>query len=136
MEGNNEGVFLSIFFQPISKSWAIPITNTKTDCGVSVCVLPYAAVVCIGNVSCRNIMGFNSVKYGHMHILLLLLYLWVVANSHMCMAEYLLWKNKKKACHWELCGVDQAPQQWLSIRSALQSVRWCNSGTRSMLEHS
>ena len=41
-----------------------------------------------------------------------------------------------KNSHWKLCGVDQAPQQWWSTRSVLQSVRWCNSETSTMLMHS
>ena len=49
------------------------------------------------------------------------------------------WKNRElspaRNSHWELCSVDQA-QRWWSIRSALQSVRWCNSGTSTTLVHS
>ena len=52
-------------------------------------------------------------------------------------------KNKKrKKGRWPKtatgsCVVqNQAPQQWWSIRSALQPDRWCNSGTSTMLAHS
>ena len=51
-------------------------------------------------------------------------------------------KKKKRNCRWPKtatgsCVVqDQAPQQWWSIRSALQPDRWCNSGTSTMLAHS
>ena len=51
-------------------------------------------------------------------------------------------KRKKRNCRWPKtatgsCVVqDQAPQQWWSIRSALQPDRWCNSGTSTMLAHS
>ena len=49
------------------------------------------------------------------HVFLLLLYLWVVTNSQMCMSEYVWWGKKKKKkkknelspaknSHWELCG--------------------------------
>ena len=63
----------------------------------------------------------------------------------MHMSEYAWWKKKEKKKE-ELslaktatgsCVVeDQAPQQWWSIRSALQPDRWCNSGMCTMLAHS
>ena len=51
-------------------------------------------------------------------------------------------RGGKRNCRWPKtatgsCVVqDQAPQQWLSVRSALQPGRWCNSGTSTMLAHS
>ena len=65
---------------------------------VCVCVCVCVAVWCSGLCSRFPIetLRVRSPPSTVSHVFLLLLYLWVVTNSQMCMSEYMWWEKKKK----------------------------------------
>ena len=72
-------------------------------------------------------------------VFLLLLYLWVVTNSQMCMFEFAWWEKKEnkgelslaKNSHWEWCKA-----RLFNSGGQFDPDRWCNSSTSTMLAHS
>ena len=60
-----------------------------------VCVCPYCAVVSAVDFPIDTLWVRSSLNTVT-HIFLLLLYLWVVTNSQLCMSECVVWKNKQQ----------------------------------------
>ena len=67
---------------------------------VRVCVVVWCSCLC-SPLSIENWGRGQSPPRTVSHVFLLLLYLWVVTSSQMCMSEYMWWKKKKKKrnCH-------------------------------------
>ena len=136
---------LKILFQIISTKGSLLhrvrylcYARARARACVCVCMVQWF----VQSISNRNIAGSIPAEYSHIRLSSPSLSP-VVTNSQMCMSEYECvvekkYNYKKMDCRWPKtasgrCVVqDQAPQQWWSIRSALQPDRWCSSGKSNM----
>ena len=91
--------YLATPIPPADCNWARAFIRCVRACvRACVCMCVCVSVWCSGLCSRFPIetLRVRSPPSTVSHIFLLLLYLWVVTNSQMCMSEYMWWKKKGK----------------------------------------
>ena len=111
---------------------------------VRACMCLYGAVVCAVDFQSKHCWFDPRRVQLHTSFFSFSISGWLPTAKCVCLSMSVLcvcggkYNYKKWNCRWPKTAIgscvvlDQAPQQWWSIRSALQPDRWCNSGTSNM----